>query len=38
VADHNDPNSVNSVFSDVDRSAADVTPFLTTFPYLAEPW
>jgi hypothetical protein len=24
VADHNDPNSVNSIFSDVDMSAADV--------------
>jgi hypothetical protein len=86
VADHNDPKSVTSIFSDVDVSAADVydmfgfpsgaaneekvvlaltfaavpeagvwdstpitprtppnppandTPFLTTFPYLAEPW
>jgi hypothetical protein len=24
VADHNDPNSVNSIFSDVDVSAADL--------------
>ena len=24
MADHNDPNSVNSIFSDVDVSAADV--------------
>jgi hypothetical protein len=24
VADHNDPNSVNSIFSDIDISAADV--------------
>ena len=24
MADHNDPNSVNSIFSDIDISAADV--------------
>jgi hypothetical protein len=27
VADHNDPNAVNSIFSDIDVSAADCTTF-----------
>ena len=27
MADHNDPNSVNSIFSDIDYSAADLYDF-----------